>query len=72
MADETKLQVNVDFTGHPELYKQLEAMVADDMTDRSKFIRRLVQQETNRRAQLPLPIKLTKKGKAQISVPATA
>lgn len=72
MADETKLQVNVDFSGYPELYKDLEAMVAEDMTDRSKFIRRLVQLEANRRAQLPIPLKMTKKGKAHVSqtVPA--
>lgn len=50
MADDTeKLQVNVDFTPYPELYKQLEQMVADDMTDRSKFLRRLVSQEWGRR-----------------------
>lgn len=72
MADETKLQVNVDFSGYPELYKELEAMVAEDMTDRSKFIRRLVQQEANRRAQMPLPIKLTKKGKAHVSTAVPA
>jgi len=57
MAEENeKLQVNVDFTPFPELYKQLEEMVNEDMTDRSKFMRRLVNQEWARRHQMTLPL----------------
>lgn len=74
MADDTeKLQVNVDFTPYPELYKQLEQMVADDMTDRSKFLRRLVSQEWGRRQQMSLPLSGTgTTGKNRKATPATA
>ena len=44
MPDE-KLQVNVDFTNFPELYKALEQRVKELDTDRSKFIRQLVRNE---------------------------
>lgn len=54
MAD-TKLQINVDFTNAPELFEALEKMAADDYTDRSKMIRKLVAQEIARRQQLELP-----------------
>lgn len=58
MAEEKeKLQVNVDFTNFPELYKQLMQMIENDGdTDRSKFMRKLVREEHARRAQLPLPL----------------
>jgi metal-responsive CopG/Arc/MetJ family transcriptional regulator len=45
MAEEKKLQVNVDFTQYPELYEALEKLVNDQDTDRSKFIRQLVRKE---------------------------
>jgi Arc/MetJ-type ribon-helix-helix transcriptional regulator len=50
MAEETKLQVNVDFTNFPDLYNELEDMVAEDTEgNRSAFIRKLVREETARR-----------------------
>jgi metal-responsive CopG/Arc/MetJ family transcriptional regulator len=58
MAEE-KLQVNVDFTGFPELYEALDAMVKEDDMDRSKFIRKMVRQEQARRQQLELPLPTT-------------
>ena len=48
MAD-NNLQVNVNFSNDPELLKILEAMVREDMMDRSKFMRKLVMQESMRR-----------------------
>jgi metal-responsive CopG/Arc/MetJ family transcriptional regulator len=45
MAEEKKLQVNVDFTQYPELYEALEKLVNEQDTDRSKFIRQLVRKE---------------------------
>lgn len=51
--EESKLQVNVDFTEYTELYAKLMEMVEADMTDRSKFMRRLVSQEVTRRQQSP-------------------
>lgn len=71
MDEKEKLQVNVDFSGHQDLYKGLEEMVAEDMTDRSKFIRWLVRKEMKRRA-MPLPVKLAKKGKAQVTAAVPA
>jgi len=48
--EETKLQVNVDFTEYPELYAEFLKIVEADMTDRSKFLRQLIRQEFLRRA----------------------
>jgi metal-responsive CopG/Arc/MetJ family transcriptional regulator len=54
-------QVNVDFTKHPELLKDLDQMVdeAGPEMNRSVFLRELVRQEKARRAKrqrsLPLP-----------------
>lgn len=44
MAEDDKLQVNVDFTKYPELYAALEKMVDDLDTDKSKLIRQLVRE----------------------------
>ncbi len=55
---EIKKQVNVDFTNFPELLDDLDKMVEDDDTDRSKFIRKLVRQENAHRKALenqPMP-----------------
>lgn len=57
MADELKpIQVNTDFTKNPELLTQLDDMVREDESDRSKFIRKLIRQEYARRRQLSLPL----------------
>ena len=65
MAEEKKNdQVNVDFSKYLELLKDLDEMVAEDFTDRSKFIRKLVRQEKARRQQLPLPLTEEKKRSA--------
>ena len=71
MADEEKVQVNAGEMP-AELVEKLDAMCAEDENNRSQFIRKLIRQEWDRRAHLPLPIKLTKKGKAHVSqtVPA--
>lgn len=55
MDEPKNLQVNVNFSDVPELFEALEKMVAEDMMDRSKFIKKLVRQEVARRAQLELP-----------------
>jgi len=58
MAEEKKNdQVNVDLdpTKYPGLLSALDKMVAGDFSDRSKFIRKLIRDEEERRAQLPLP-----------------
>lgn len=58
MAEEKKNdQVNVDLDPrkYPGLMSALDKMVADDFTDRSKFVRKLIREEQARRAQLPLP-----------------
>lgn len=56
MAEEKKNdQVNVDFSKFLDLLADLDGMVVDDDTDRSKFIRKLIREEKARRAQLPLP-----------------
>lgn len=65
--DESKLQVNVDFTEYPELYAKLMEMVEADMTDRSKFMRRLVSQESTRRQQSPLLPTVDSGVKAKVS-----
>jgi metal-responsive CopG/Arc/MetJ family transcriptional regulator len=44
MAEEEKLQVNVDFTKYPELYQALDKLVEELDTDRSKLIRQLVRE----------------------------
>ncbi|HAR46111.1 MAG TPA: hypothetical protein DCS05_08060 [Nitrospiraceae bacterium] len=66
MTDEPKpLQVNVNFDKDPELLKDLDRMVKDDDTDRSKFIRRLIRQEAASRQQLPLfPVAKNQKSRA--------
>lgn len=48
MAEKKELWVNVKFT-EPELVEQLDAMVAEDDSDRSKFIRNLIRREFLRR-----------------------
>jgi metal-responsive CopG/Arc/MetJ family transcriptional regulator len=52
MEDE-KVQVNVEMD--KTLRDDLDKMVKDDESDRSKFIRRLIRQESARRSQLVLP-----------------
>lgn len=65
MAEEKKNdQVNVDFSKFLDLLEDLDEMVAEDFTDRSKFIRKLVRQEKARRQQLPLPLTNEKKRSA--------
>ena len=50
MSDENKnTSVTADFSGDLDLLRDLEKMVADDDTDRSKFIRHLVRKERARR-----------------------
>ena len=44
-----KKQVNVDFSKFPELLVDLDQMVDDDGTDRSKFVRKLIREEKVRR-----------------------
>ncbi len=51
--DEEKVQVNVEMD--KTLRDDLDRMVKEDESDRSKFIRRLIRQESSRRAQLELP-----------------
>ena len=52
MAEEkTTKQVNVNFEKDPDLLTALDEMVQEDESDRSKFIRRLIRQETVRRQQ---------------------
>lgn len=51
----TKQQVNVDFTKFPELLDDLDQMVDEDGTDRSKLIRKLIRQEKARRGQPQFP-----------------
>lgn len=64
MAEEKK-QVNVDFSKFPELLADLDQMVEEDDTDRSKFIRKLVKQEKARRdALVPLPSRSSKRTNA--------
>ena len=59
--NDERLQVNVDFKNFPELLEQLDQMVKDDDTDRSKFLRKLIRDELARRQQLPLFPEETKK-----------
>jgi hypothetical protein len=63
-------QVNVDFSKDVELYEDLEKMITADDTDRSKFIRKLVRQERDRRAQLPLPTITTEKKRSAQAIAA--
>jgi hypothetical protein len=73
MAEEKKNdQVNVDFSKYLELLGDLDKMVAEDMTDRSKFIRKLVSQERARRQQLPLPFIEEKKRSAEREIDSVA
>lgn len=55
MAEETRKQVNVDFTNFDELLVSLEKMADDDGMNKSQLVRKLIRQERDRRAQLPLP-----------------
>ena len=48
MADEEKVQVNAGLMP-VELVEQLDAMVEEDESDRSKFIRKLIRNEWQRR-----------------------
>jgi len=49
---ENNLQVNVNFKYNPELIELLDRMVKEDDSDRSKFIRRLITQESIRRIRM--------------------
>lgn len=56
MAEEKKNdQVNVDFSKFLDLLDDLDGMVEEDDTDRSKLIRKLIREEKARRQQLSLP-----------------
>ena len=56
MTEEKKNdQVNVDFSKFLDLLDDLDGMVEEDDTDRSKFVRKLIREEKARRQQLPLP-----------------
>jgi len=46
---ENNLQVNVSFRYDPELLEALDRMVKEDDSDRSKFVRRLILLESQRR-----------------------
>jgi len=70
--EKERLQVNVDFTDFPELYKELFNMIEADDTDRSKFIRKLVREEIARRAQLTLPFPESKPKKRNTSASTAA
>jgi len=57
MADTEKNKVWIHLLMEKELAESLDRMVADDDSDRSKFIRKLVREEVARRTkQLPLPL----------------
>ena len=45
---ENKLQVNVDFSKYPELYKALQTLVINWDTDNSKLVRQLIRQAWER------------------------
>lgn len=65
MADEKKNdQVNVDFSKFPELLSALDSMVEADFTDRSKFIRKLIREEQERRQPTPLSNSKSKNSQA--------
>lgn len=74
MAEETRKQVNVDFTNFDELLADLEHMADEDGMNKSQLVRKLVRQEKARRTQeqLPLPISQpkTKKTNAAQAVAA--
>jgi len=73
MADTKSFEqwVNIKITD-PNLVDDLDKMVADDESDRSKFIRRLIRQEKARRQQLSLPIGITAARKSSKTAAATA
>ena len=50
-----QLNVTVDFSKFPELWEGMEQVVKQEDSDKSKYIRRLVRQDVERRMQLPLP-----------------
>lgn len=55
MAEQkNSMQVNVDFGNYPDLLDGLDEIVSDDMSDRSKVIRKLVAQEIARRQNPPM------------------
>lgn len=58
MPDETSLWLHVKMTENErELMEKLDRMVAEEYSDRSKFIRKLIRQEWSRRFdQLALPL----------------
>ena len=45
---EKNTQVTVNFLNTPDLYNYLEKMVAENITDRSKLIKKLIAQEISR------------------------
>jgi metal-responsive CopG/Arc/MetJ family transcriptional regulator len=53
-TNEELKQVNVQMP--VELVGKLDAMIVDDESDRSKFVRRLIRQEWGRRQQMALPL----------------
>lgn len=56
MAEEKQTkQVNVNFEPFPELLKQLDELVEEDGSDRSKLIRKLIRQAHARKQQALLP-----------------
>ena len=59
-ADEEKktTQINVSFEKDPELVEQLDAMCEADFSDRSKFVRKLIAQEFQRRNGTLVPEKV--------------
>lgn len=69
MADRD-MQINVDFANFPELYAALLEMVEEDMTNKSIFMRRLVQQEANRRQQDPTSTLYNRKRKTNPRTPS--
>lgn len=71
-AEKKNDQVNVDFSKFLDLLDDLDSMVEEDFTDRSKFIRKLVRQEKARRQQLPLPSIEEKKSAEERREPVAA
>jgi metal-responsive CopG/Arc/MetJ family transcriptional regulator len=68
MAEEkTTKQVNVNFEKDQDLLQALDEMVEEDVSDRSKFIRKLIMQEIRRRKGLPVTGRLTKKQNGRIA-----
>lgn len=56
MADTEKNKVWIHLLMEKDLAAELDRMVADDDSDRSKFIRNLVRQEATRRQPAPSPL----------------